>query len=185
MLYLLWLMSIKLFLYLYFLIFVYCNFSNKLITTLMQKCIYINLSIRLQGQSRRGRKLTVEHICLKTFRISCWITFRSFLPIGSPVFEASSSAFSYSSLKSHLSNTSLVFMLAMTRDILLTCSFNNQSEKGLYYRPSTKTMKDNKCEKEYFPYPNKQVIDCHNYLATPFAKHIYSVSCLSNTIFEA
>lgn len=76
-------------------------------------------------------------------------------------------------------------MLAMTRDILLTCSFNNQSEKGLYYWPSTKTMKDNKCEKEYFLYPNKQVIDCHNYQATPIAKHIYSVSCLSNTIFEA
>lgn len=77
------------------------------------------------GQSRSGRKLTVEQICLRTSRISFWITFKSFLPTGS---ADPSSAFSYSSLKSHLSNASFVFTLDMTSDNL--CIFSLRSQSG-------------------------------------------------------
>lgn len=100
----------------------------------------------LQRQSNRGRKLTVEHICRKTSRISFWITLSSLLPVLAGPFvlpalvtfvslsscmsvELSEPA-SYLTLKSQRSNASLVLILVMIIEIFWTFSSTNQSKKN-------------------------------------------------------
>lgn len=110
------------------------NFGNLLVVEILFYVQAVGSEIQsdyqalyLHRQSSRGKKLTDPEICLKTLRISFWITVKSFFPIILPFSTALPFASpSYWTLKSHRSSTSFVTEFDITSDIF--CNFFCKSQ---------------------------------------------------------